>query len=100
MSAGSNPIENVRAAGSAIGRTWRATSVPVSTLMRAAMETAPAPRVVASGRTIVPPMVAGGVAGAAVRTRSIPFVGPPVMTGSPTRFSHVLVPSTIVANRA
>ena len=30
----------------------------------------------------------------------MPSVGPPVMTGSPTAFSHVLDPSTIVAKSA
>jgi hypothetical protein len=52
-----------------------------------------------AGGRIVPPMVAAGL-GRAVSTRAMPSVGPPVMTGSPTAFSHVLDPSTIVAKSA
>ena len=97
---GSYPIEKPRFAGSEIGRTWRATSVPVSTLMSAAIETAAGPIAVAAGGTIVPVIVAAGVAGTDARVTASPLVGPPVMTGSPIGFCHVLVPSTMVANRA
>ena len=99
MTDGSYPIENTTSAGSVTGRTCRATSVPVSTLTNAAIATADGLRVVAAGGRIDPPIVAAGV-GRAVRTRLMPSVGPPVMTGSPTAFSHVLDPSTIVAKSA
>ena len=97
---GSYPIEKPRFVGSVIGRTWRATSVPVSTLMSAAIETAAGPSAVAAGGTMVPVIVAAEVAGTDARVSAIPLVGPPVMTGSPVGFCQVLVPSTMVANRA
>ena len=58
-----------------------------------------APMTVPAGGRIVPPTIAAGL-GSAVRTRSTPLVGPPVMTGSPTAFCQVVVPSTIVAKSA
>ncbi len=68
--------------------------------MSAAIETAAGPTTVAVGGTMVPVIVAAGVAGTDVRVSAIPLVGPPVMTGSPVAFCQVLVPSTMVANRA
>ncbi len=78
----------------------RETSVPVSTLMSAAIKTADALSVVPDGGTIVPAMTAPGACGTAVSVRAMPFVGPPVMTGSPTAFCHDDAPSMIVAKRA
>ena len=79
------------------GRTWRATSVPVSTLIRAAMVTADGDRVVAAGGRMAPPTVPPGLAWTLGRTRSMPLVGPPVMTGSPLVFCQVALPSEMVA---
>ena len=83
-------------------------SVPVSTLISAAITTADVPTVapavvppvVTAGGTIVPPTVAAAGLGRTVRTTSMPLLGPPVMTGSPVAFCHVVVPSTIVAKSA
>jgi hypothetical protein len=99
MMLGSNPIENVRSAGSVTGRVCRATRVPVSTLMSAAMATADVPTVVLAGGRMVPPTTAPGLANG-VRTMFTPWVGPPVMTGSPTAFCQVFDPSTIEAKSA
>ena len=89
-----------RSAGPVIGRTWRVTSVPVSTLTRAAISTAPGPNAASAGGTMVPVMDAGAVAGTAGRTRAMPLTGPPVMTGSPWGFCQTFAPSVMVANRA
>jgi hypothetical protein len=67
--------------------------------MSAASATADVFSLVPAGGTIVPATIAFGVAGSAVRVRAIPLVGPPVMTGSPTAFCHVVVPSTMLAYR-
>ncbi len=83
-----------------MGRTTRDTMVPVSTLIRAAMRIDDGPAMVPVGRTTVPPITAAGACGTGVRVRSMPLVGPPVMTGSPSAFSHVEVPSMIVAKSA
>ena len=86
-------------AGSVTGVTDRLTTVPVSTLISAAIETACADSAVPVGGTVVPVIVAGGSGGTAVRVSATPEVGPPVITGSPTWFCQVLVPSLIVARR-
>ena len=83
-----------------MGRTTLETRVPVSTLMSAAMRIAVGPTFVPAGGTMVPPTTAPGACGVAVRVRSMPCVGPPVITGSPTAFSQVEVPSMIVAKSA
>ena len=87
------------AAGSVIGMTHRLTSVPVSTLMSAPIDTAWGESTVPVGGTMVPAMLAGGGVGTGVRVRAMPEVGPPVITGSPTWFCQTFVPSAIVANR-
>jgi hypothetical protein len=84
---------------SEIGVTDRLTTVPVSTLMSAAIDTASGESTVPVGGTVVPWMVAGGVGVTAVKVSARPEVGPPVMTGWPTWFCQVLVPSVMVASR-
>jgi hypothetical protein len=86
-------------AASAIGMTHRLTSVPVSTLISAAIETAWGDSTVPAGGTMVPETVAGGGAGTGVSVRAMPEVGPPVMTGSPTWFCKTFAPSTTEAKR-
>ena len=97
MSAGSNPIVKARSAGPVIGRTWRETSVPVSTLTSAAISTDPGPNAASAGGTIVPVTDAGATVTAG-RTRAMPLTAPPVMTGSPCGFCQTFAPSVIVAN--
>jgi hypothetical protein len=99
VSPGSKPTANPMFVGSLIGVTDRLTTVPVSTLMSAAIDTASGESTVPVGGTVVPSMVAGGLDGTAVKVSASPEVGPPVMTGSPTWFCDVLVPSVIVARR-
>ncbi len=72
--------------------------MPVSCLIKAAMTTADELNVVLSLSVMVPVIVAAG-AGTAVRSASIPEVGPPVRTAMPCGFCQVLEPSTIVAKR-
>jgi hypothetical protein len=86
-------------AGSLIGVTDRLTTVPVSTLMSAAIETASGESAVPVGGTVVPAIDAGGFGATAVNVSASAEVGPPVITGSPTWFCQVLVPSVMVASR-
>ena len=95
---GSIPIVNATGGGPDSGRTWRLTSVPVSTLIRAAIDTAAGPRASRSAWAIVPDTVAAGVP-TATRATSTPSVGPPVRTAVPCGFCHDFEPSMRVAKR-
>jgi hypothetical protein len=68
------------------------TMVPVSTFTRAAMATADAPSADLADRTSWPVTVAAA-GGTGVSATWTSLDGPPVSTGTPTRFCHDEVPS-------